>query len=73
MAKKKPKTDRYEYIKATVDGEGNLSMEYKLPGVKQGRQSHDEDVSEWTDDEIRICVRQIIGAEPDEDVEVAHD
>lgn len=49
----------YEYVRATVT-DGSLRIEYKIPGLVAGRQSHDEDVSEWTDDEIRDLVGRLL-------------
>lgn len=46
-------SERYDYIRAIVDC-GNLCWEYKLKGNSvAGKMSHDEDVSDWSEDDIR--------------------
>lgn len=45
--------ERYEWVKAIVCGD-ELRWEYKLEGSDMiGGQSHDEDVSDWTEEEIK--------------------
>jgi hypothetical protein len=53
MRKKKPtEKEKYEYIRAIVDC-GELRWEYKMVGSEViGRMAHDEDVSQWSDEEI---------------------
>ncbi len=49
--------ESYEYIKAIVDC-GELRWEYCLKGSHQvSRMSHDEDVSDYSDEEIIRLVR----------------
>lgn len=51
MAKTKT-AERYEYIRAIVDGE-ELRWEYKLvDAAVAGHQDHDEDVSGWSKSDI---------------------
>ncbi len=58
--------ERYEFIRAIVS-EGNLSCEYRLVGNSvTGRQSHDEDVSNWTEEEIRQLVCEMLDVADDE-------
>lgn len=76
MAKKKTtpalNPDHYEYIKAIVDCEGNLRITYRLNGsMVTGRDSHDEDVSDYTDDQIKIVIRSILSVEKDDPVEIS--
>ena len=53
MAKKvKVNVERYEYIRAIVDG-ADLRWEYKLASVAvAGHMDHDEDVSDWSKSDI---------------------
>jgi hypothetical protein len=44
--------ERYEKITAIVDC-GRLRWEYRIEGMKvSGRQSHDEEVEDWSDDDV---------------------
>ena len=62
----KPMSERYEWIKAIVSC-GELRLEYRLEGsLATGHWAHDEDVSEWTDDEIRRVAAGLISAEDQE-------
>lgn len=46
------KEKKYEYVKARVDC-GELCWEYKLIGSYiVGRMAHDEDVSDWSENQI---------------------
>lgn len=77
-SKKKPKAaeqeDRYEEVIARVcHDDGSLVVEYNMPGRSRNRMEHDEDVSEWTDDQIADAARSMLGMEPDEHVTVIHD
>lgn len=60
---------QYEFIKAIVSG-NSLRWEYKLAGNRVvGRQSHDEDVSNWSEREILDLTYQILDvSEPEKDV-----
>lgn len=59
-------TERYEYVKATVDC-GELSWKYKVVGMETtGSMRHDEDVSEWSDDDIREVTAMMLDV-PDDD------
>jgi hypothetical protein len=50
MAKKEQKNpDHYEYIRATIE-DGQLRWRYRLNNANvEGSDTHDEDVSSWTD------------------------
>ncbi len=55
-------SDEYEFITATRDAEGNLSWSYRAKGAdRPGSQAHDEDVSEWSDDDIRDLTMSTLG------------
>lgn len=72
MAKKKGKAEG-PFCKAIVS-DGVLRMEYLHPGSKVvGRDSYDEDVSEWTDEEIRKLVRNYLDMKEGEEIQVIHD
>lgn len=69
--KKKPKpneqTERYEYIKAIVDCDGELCWEWRLVGSSViGRLRHDENVAEWSDKEITNLTLQMLCVEQDD-------
>lgn len=62
-------SDTLEYCRATVDLEGNLTMVYKWSHLKvRGSLSHDENVLDWSDDDIAGLVAALIGCS-DEDAE----
>jgi len=72
MAKAKKKKDGYEWIKAYIDN-GELRMEYKLRGsTVVGRMSHDEDVGDFSDAEIKNLVRGLIDASENDEVEIVY-
>lgn len=76
MARKKSAFEHYDFIRATVDCDGDMRMEYRLKNLTVvGNQSHDEDVSQWTDEEIRRCVRSLLSVDENDPVvvEVIHD
>ncbi len=59
--------ERFEWIKATVDYEGELSITYQVSGLSTtGRDDHDEDVSDWKDKEIKDLVKRLIGVPDDQ-------
>lgn len=64
--------DREEQLvrcEARVNGEGQLSLVYRWSTLEvDGRDSHDEDVSGWNDDDIRDLAASIIGAEHPDDI-----
>jgi hypothetical protein len=83
MAKKKKtetKVEYYEYIRAirgyepTDDGDdtvGTVTFHYKLKGAKvAGHDDHDEDVKDFTDEEIKHLARSLLSVEKDDPVEV---
>ena len=75
MAKAVNTKSGYEYIRATVS-EGRLSMRYRVVGLHvDGRDGYDEDVSKWTDDDIRKIVCQMLDIDLTfkEEVEVVWD
>jgi hypothetical protein len=46
-------SDEYEFITATRSADGDLSWSYRAKGSdRPGSQAHDEDVSEWSDEDI---------------------
>lgn len=50
----------YEYIRATVDC-GDLTIRYQVKGnPSPGRMDHDEDVSDFTDDEIKDLIVMLL-------------
>lgn len=88
MAKKKPaakktaakKSDKTvvqveepkPFCRAIVDC-GNLRWEYRHPGAKvEGRMSHDEDVSDFSQEDIIDLTRSMLGLAPEETVEVVY-
>lgn len=53
------------FCDATVDEDGNLSIEYRHePGGTIGRDAHDEDVGDWTDDQIKALIRKMTDLDP---------
>ena len=55
-------SEHYEYVRATVSvTDGSMVMRYKIAGAPAGSMSHDENVSEWTDGEIRDVVGGLLG------------
>ena len=57
-----------EYCEVTVSAEGLARAEYKWAGLGvAGSQSHEEDVSQWSDDEIRECFADLLGIEDEND------
>ncbi len=65
----------YEWIKATVDCEGELVIRHKLVGFPtEGSLAHDEDVSDWSDSDIRKVIAGLLDAEDQKDIiEVIHE
>jgi len=63
--------ETYKYVRAVVDVDGELRIEYQLEGGPSRRDGHDEAVADWTDDQIRRLVADLIDCEPEE-VEVQH-
>ncbi len=63
--------EHYEYVRARICC-GELSWEYqiKTPGAPQGRMSHDEDVSDYTDDDIKQLTRDMLDCPDDQEIEV---
>jgi hypothetical protein len=52
--------ERYEYIRAIIDC-GSLRWEYKIKGRSVvGRMDHDEDVDNYSDEDIRQITRQVL-------------
>lgn len=68
--KKKSNPEHYEYVRAIVN-EGKLRWEYRLNGsAVSGHQSHDEDVSGWSDTDIKSISQRMLDVLPDDPVEV---
>lgn len=60
------KTERYEYIRAIVDG-ADLRWEYKLKGeLVPASIRHDEDVSEFSQRDIEKLTASFLCVEPDD-------
>lgn len=58
-----------EYCRARVDFEGNLTLKYRWSKLKvEGSMAHDENVLDWSDDDIVDLVADLVGI-PDEEVE----
>ena len=54
-------TEKYEYIRALIDGE-DLTMEHKTEGNPvKGRTDHDEDVSDWSEEDVRDLIVALLG------------
>jgi hypothetical protein len=63
-------SNHYEWIRVTRD-DGDLRIKYKLNNAAfAGSDSHDEDVSEWSDRDIKQCVRQLLSIEDDDPVQI---
>lgn len=61
--------DQLVYCTAKVDCEGNLTMRYKWRDLLvEGSMRHDENVADWSDDDIVGLVADLIGCS-DEDAE----
>ena len=54
--------ESYEFVRAKVDCDGELTIEYKLKGGPTRRDGHDERVAHYTDDQIRQLVADLIDA-----------
>ena len=51
--------DKYLFITAIVDC-GSLHWEYQVEGLKEARVNHDEDVEDWSDDDIKdLTIRML--------------
>lgn len=58
--------EQYEYVKATVT-DGSLVWEYQVEGFPSpGSMSHDEDVSEWSDEDIIDITAMILDVEDEQ-------
>lgn len=73
MAKKRPKVkEKYAYVRAIVDC-GSLRWEYQIEGsAVAGHMNHDEDVSDWSQDDVIRCTRSMLSLDQDEKVEVVY-
>jgi hypothetical protein len=71
MAKKEQKNpDHYEYIRATIE-DGQLRWRYRLNNANvEGSDTHDEDVSSWTDREIIELTKTVMTIESDDPVKI---
>lgn len=61
--------DHYEYIRAEVDC-GELVWKYKLNGGRDQSLAHDEDVSDYSQDDIKRLTRQMIDVDDDDPVQI---
>lgn len=53
-----------EWCRVTINTSGQARADYKWAGLdRQGSDALDEDVSEWSDQEVREVVAGIIGVE----------
>ena len=66
LPKKAEPEEGYEYVRAIVDCEGELVIEYKLRRNMACRLGHDENVGSWSDAEIVKLVCDLIEAKPGE-------
>jgi hypothetical protein len=61
---KMDKKSAFEFVTVTVSN-GYATARYQIRGLKvAGGDGYDDDVSTWTDDDIRETIGQIIGVEP---------
>lgn len=66
MAKKVEKKEEYEYIIAEVDCD-TLTVRSKLKdNPREATDQHDEDVSDWSESDIRQCVKSLLDLDYDE-------
>lgn len=67
-------SEHYEWIKADASrAEDAIGMTYRVKGGSvNGSMSHEEDTdfTEWTDDQIESLVRDLLGVESDDPVEI---
>lgn len=63
---KAEKKTGYEYVRAIRDAEGNLRWEYKLHGNISARMSHDDDVSEYSEQDIVRLTASMLSVEEHE-------
>lgn len=57
--------EEYEYIKAIIDC-GELSFNYKLKGCPPNSMIHDEDVTDWSEDDIKSVTQTSLTLSDDE-------
>lgn len=65
--------EAYHDISASVDTEGNLRIRYRVENANRpGSESHDENVSSWSDDEVRELIESMLGMDEGtlEDLEI---
>ena len=60
-------SNKYKWITATIDScTGMLRMDYRVEGLDiDGCDNHDEDVSTWTDNEIKDMVQLFLDVPPE--------
>lgn len=62
----------YEYVRAIVDC-GELRWEYKVEDASvPGRMTHDEDVTDYSDDDIRDITRMMLDCPDSQEIEVLY-
>jgi hypothetical protein len=66
-------SESYRFVRAIVDC-GDLRWEYQIDvdGAPQGGMAHDEDVSDWTEDDIRSCTRSMLDCPDDQEIEIVY-
>lgn len=68
--KSKRKPDHYEFITAIVDCD-SLTWTYRLKGARvDGGLAHDEDVSDFSKDDIVALTKQILSVTEDDPVRI---
>jgi len=68
-------SDYYDYIRAIVSADGRLRWEYKLHGLFATGMTHDENVQDYTDEQIKALTVQMLSVQPSDRkrIEVLHD
>lgn len=56
---------KYAYITAQIDC-GTLTWKYQVEGMKHSSMRHDEDVSEWSDSDIKDVTMSMLGVDEDQ-------
>jgi len=63
--------DHYEYITAEIVEGSQLNWTYKVVGLDtEGSMSHDEDVTGWSDHDIRELTRAMLNVDDDDPVKI---
>ncbi len=66
-------SDTYKFVRAVVE-DGELHWEYQIDelGAPQGSMGHDEDVSDYSEEEIVEITKQMLDLPSDQTVEVQY-